>query len=232
MKIIQPGVLATLPALAIIKDVNSIFLDMSERCARLLGWENSEAWLGKTDFDIPCEAHHSAQEFIKLDRAAIASDKNFLSLEIQQYDSGVKLLLVERQPLVDQQNNKKGVFIYCNDLTSTHLFNSYIALYQFDKKLFNHEFKPSCYILTNDYCSLALTDKQKNCLFLLVRGKSIKEVAKFFQVSPRTIEDHIAAIGKKLNCSSKSQIIERAIDSGFLYYVPDFFQHKKFEKIF
>jgi DNA-binding CsgD family transcriptional regulator len=231
MKNMRDNVLANMPGLAIIKDENSIFLDISESCAKLLGWNNAAECLGKTDFDIPCNAKQSAYEFIKMDRAVMNSAKASLSLEIQSYNYSTKLLLVERQPLVEKLDNKQGVFIYCMDLSNTQLFNSYAMLYRFDKKLFDYEFKPACYILTDEYASFNLTDKQKNCLFLLIRGKSIKKIAAIFAVSPRTIEDHIAAIGRKLNCKTKSEVIEKTIDSGFLYHIPRFFQSKELDKI-
>lgn len=224
--------LTIIPGIAITKDTNSTFTGMTERCAKLLGWKTTTDCLGKTDFDLPCDASKSAQEFIKMDKATIASGEPFLSLEIQHYGLGYKLFLVERQLIQDHQDTPKGVFIYCNDLTKTHLFKSYISLYQFDKKKFDYEFKPACYTLTQNHLTLPLTEKQQNCLFLLVRGKSIKQIAKYFKVSPRTIEGHISAIGKKINCYSKADIIEKAIDSGFLYYLPIFFQSDKLDKIF
>jgi len=73
--------------------------------------------------------------------------------------------------------------------------------------------------LANYYQSegiMQLKNKQKECLYLITQGKTAKQVAKIMNLSPRTIEDHINIIKNKLNCQYKSELIEKAINSGFV----------------
>lgn len=55
----------------------------------------------------------------------------------------------------------------------------------------------------------------------MLRGKSMKEIATILNLSVRTVESYFAIIKLKLGCSNKSQIIEKAINSGFLHYIPN-----------
>ena len=80
---------------------------------------------------------------------------------------------------------------------------------------------PKQYILTPEASPLPLTHRQQECLALLIRGKTYKEIAYMLGISNRVVEDHIHAIKYKLGCYSKSQLIEKAIDSGFLFHVPE-----------
>ena len=73
-----------------------------------------------------------------------------------------------------------------------------------------------------------LTEKQEECLFFLIRGKTIKEIAKILRVHPRSIEDRISLIKTNLNCQRTSEIIEKAINNGFLYYIPKSIQTTDF----
>lgn len=72
---------------------------------------------------------------------------------------------------------------------------------------------------------MKLTDRQESCLYLLVRGKTVKEIAKDIHLSPRTVEDHLTKIKEKMNCKKKSELIEKAINLGFLYYIPQILQN-------
>ena len=48
----------------------------------------------------------------------------------------------------------------------------------------------------------------------------MKEIAYLMSISPRTVETHIENMKYKLGCYSRSQLIEKAIDNGFLFHVP------------
>lgn len=46
--------------IAAIKNLESAYLHMNELTAKLLGWKNTEDCIGKTDYDLPCEASQFA----------------------------------------------------------------------------------------------------------------------------------------------------------------------------
>ena len=154
-----------------------------------------------------------------------------LALDIQNYSSGWKSVLVERNPVALGNEKGTGLFNQCIDVSTATVFRPYYMLHQLDNQFFGKSYKPVSYILDNNHSPLTLTEKQENCLFLLIRGKSIKEIAKILRVSPRTIECHMDALKRKLNCQNKSDLIEQAIDSGFLYYIPKELQKNKLEEI-
>lgn len=218
--------IANLPSLAIAKDNISRYLNISHAFAKLLGWQYAHQCLGRTDYEIPCQAVEFADEFIKLDKKVIATRESMLALDIQNYSSGWKLVLVERNPLELELDSGMavGLFNHCIDVSHVDLFKSYFILHQLDNKHFGRSYKPASYILNKLHKPLPLTEKQESCLFLLIRGKTLKEIAKIMHVSPRTIECHIDALKVKLHCQYKNELIEKAICSDFLYYIPEFLQ--------
>jgi DNA-binding CsgD family transcriptional regulator len=52
-----------------------------------------------------------------------------------------------------------------------------------------------------------LTEREIECAFYLSQGKSYKEIARIYEISPRTIEEHSYNIRKKLGCKTKSELI-------------------------
>lgn len=223
--------LAQLPGLVIAKNTHSTYLNITQDFARLLGWKSALECQGKTDYEIPSKAAEFADEFVKMDKQVIDTNAPMLALDIQNYADGWKLVLVQRNPVYIEEEKLIGLLNYCFDVSDAPIFKAYCKLHQLDNKLFNKSYKPVSYVLSDTHCPFQLTEKQENCLFLLIRGKSIKEIAKVFGVSPRTIESHIDALKSKLNCQYISDLIEKAIDSDFLYYIPKYLQKNKLEDI-
>ncbi len=50
--------------------------------------------------------------------------------------------------------------------------------------------------------------RENECLLYLSKGQSFKEIASNLNISSRTVESHLSNIKNKLNCYSKSQIID------------------------
>ncbi len=218
--------------LAIVKNASSVYVNITQNFSKLLGWESAEKCFGKTDYEIPCKASEFADEFIKMDEKVIHSGHSMLALDIQNYSNGWKLLLVERNPIKNESKEVIGLFNQCIDASKANLFRAYVALNQADNKFIGKKLSPSSYILDDQHKPLPLTDKQENCLFLLIRGKSSKEIAKILGISYRTVESHIEAVKNKLACQHKSELIEKSLNKGFLYYIPKKFQQEWLGELF
>jgi DNA-binding CsgD family transcriptional regulator len=52
-----------------------------------------------------------------------------------------------------------------------------------------------------------LSNRQLQCAHYLLRGMTIKQIAKQINLSPRTVEKYIDAIKDKLNCDNKTELI-------------------------
>lgn len=212
-----------LPGLAVIKDLNSIYQGITPDLVKVLGWKNAEQSIGKTDHDLPCKASESAEFYIAQDKKVIENQAPLASLEVQQYADGWKLVMGERRPIKNNNHEIIALFTYGIDCSSCSLAKDYWLLHRADKKFFNDD-TPVSYTLSQSHSPLNLTEKQELCLFYLVRGKSVKEIGKLLKLSPRTIESHIDAMKLKLDCRRKSQLIEKAIVSGFVHYIPSLLQ--------
>lgn len=213
------------PGLANIKDLDSKFLAFSEGLAKLAGWRSSEAAIGKTDYDNPCPMSEFASEFIKMDKKVIASGKKMIAIDIQNYSTGWGIILAEKVPITNNNGDIIAIYSPLIDVSAISMFKFYLKLHEADIKWIGKGKKPVSYILSESHSPFSLTEKQENCLFHLVRGKTIKEISKILKISPRTVECHLDAIKLKYQCNSKAEIIEKAIDNGFLFYIPKCFQH-------
>lgn len=67
-----------------------------------------------------------------------------------------------------------------------------------------------------DYGIIRFTYREAQCLHYFLKGYSAKKSANLLAISQKTIEFHLANIKTKLHCQSKSGIVDKAIEYGFI----------------
>ena len=61
-----------------------------------------------------------------------------------------------------------------------------------------------------------LTPRQTEVLKAIAKGQTDKEIARALQLSPRTVEMHVAAVLKGLVCASRAEAVAKAAQAGAL----------------
>lgn len=62
-----------------------------------------------------------------------------------------------------------------------------------------------------------LSNRERECLFYLLRCRTAKEIAQILNISFKTVEMHISHIKEKLNCQTKSKIFDLAVERGIIH---------------
>lgn len=209
-----------MPGIAVVKDLKSEFTTASNFFAHFAGWKNADQCEGKSDYDIPCEVNKVADLFVQRDQKVIQSGKELLNLTICEYASGWTSLISTTKPILNNNGVITGVFVQAIDISKTNMFKWRLSLTSTDHSIVGKANKQNIYTLNDENSPLPLTPRQQSFLFLFVRGKSVKEIAAALGISVRTAEEYITTIKEKLMCTSRSQVIEKAINSGFLNFIP------------
>lgn len=193
----------------------STFLKMSSLAANLLGWRDPEEAYGKSDYDIPAIMARCAPRFIYCDRLSLKSNKRLVTLEFLNFASGWKMMLVEKN-----LHFSTHIILQSTEITKTPLFNVAYTLLKSNVPHWDKSKDDASYILGENYPELSLSQRQTECLFYLVRGKTAKHILRILGIDYRTVETHIFHIKNKLGCNTKEQLIEKAFESGIAYFVP------------
>jgi len=81
----------------------------------------------------------------------------------------------------------------------------------------NGEFESQkIYKLGEEYGDLYLTQREMDCIVLIVQGKTIVAIAAELALSPRTVEFYLHNIKSKLRCRTKAQLIEKIMQNNLL----------------
>jgi len=205
-----------------IMDQESRFVVATTASLMLIGYNNIDQAHNTKYHDMPCGASENADVFEKEDQSVMRSQTPVKILTCQPLHKGKHhTMLGEKHPVI-LNGEIIGVSVRFMDITHLRLVDLSRFIMRSDapfrgkKDPFQYSF-----ILDSHYHDFGLSERQAECLFLLLRGKSSKVIANILGLSYRTVEGYINEIKIKMGCDSKAQIIERAISEGLLNYLPE-----------
>lgn len=56
-----------------------------------------------------------------------------------------------------------------------------------------------------------LSRRQMDCLYYLVKGNTMKQIALILNLSPKTVEHYLDAVKHKLNCRNRAELVTKAL---------------------
>jgi DNA-binding CsgD family transcriptional regulator len=206
------------------KNTLSQFILANNSAASLFGYDNGEEFLGEklSDKDLKCKAKELACVFNKEDKKVIQAKKPLKKISyVCCAGNNWKLLLGTKTPVFDEHGDVSHIVVSYLDITDCNL-----SILNHDllcgKRQNNQDANiQQSFIIDFQGIDSKLSPRQSECLFLLLRGKSSKQIGKALDISHRTVETHINNIKDQFNCYTKSELIERSISQGLLNHIPE-----------
>lgn len=193
------------------KDLNRRYLGANKALLELKGFSDAEEVAGKSDEELSPWSIEENKMF-QLQDLCVLNGEKVATFHLDSTTSEVFLL--EKAPITDQNNNVTGLIYYCHPCQKNDVFR---MLRQFDDKL---DLNPHHYILNSNENKFGLTLRESECVFLLIRGKSAKEIGVLLSLSKRTIESYIENIKNKMDCKNKAEILVKAVLNGYHNHIP------------
>lgn len=207
------------------KDRDLVYRLMNNQTAKTLGYKNSHiSYEGVLEHDIPCPASDLADEFCRQDQFVIRTGKPLSMICFCEYaNNDWVVFLGHKYCFKNDQQENIGMGGTAVDITDCKVMRSALLLLSDDDQLIGrklNELNQFTYMLKDRYDDFDLNLRESEILFLMIRGKSAKEIAKRINLSHRTIEKYIEIMKAKLRCASKSELVEKAIQSGAGSIIP------------
>lgn len=201
---------------------SSEFIYMNKICRDILGFKNQSALEGKSYIDAPCPASENFEAFMATDQAALKCAYDLKFLSIQKFSAGWTMSLVEKKLIRNEHGEIVGICNVCRDVQEKSFSDSSLFLTLFDTASRDFKNKKSGhYYLNGEISDLKISQREKEVIFYLIRGKTAKEIALMLGLTYRTVERYMDALKIKFDCSSKSQLIEKARNQGYLNILPE-----------
>jgi DNA-binding CsgD family transcriptional regulator len=166
------------PGFWLSKDKNLTYTYGNQNFLSLLGFTTLEELIGKTDYELPWRNRYAGL-YQADDKKVLKGSVMINYIEKQTIDQKtIYQVRVSKIPWRGNNNSECSILCYYQMLNSL---------------------KP--------YSFCKLSKQQRNCLNLIIKGFTAKEIAKQLNLSTRTVEGYTEIIKEKLNCKSKAEII-------------------------
>lgn len=188
-----------------VKNKDGKFISCSENVAKLAGADSPQALIGKSDFDLPWKnraAIYLEEEVIVLQGGHINHTQS------QTTNDGDIQIFVSKSPLYTKEGKIAGTIGSSVDITRNYVLEKTGT---FDNK--------GNLILGEKLSNKYLTPQETRVLKRILYGYTSKQIAKCLTISPRTVEDYIISLKRKLSCKTKNEIIEFSIKNNIAYLV-------------
>ncbi|MCH9770173.1 MAG: helix-turn-helix transcriptional regulator [Gammaproteobacteria bacterium] len=212
--------MSNLPGLVFIKDTSLNFVACNAAFQDQVK-AKKENIIGQTDYDFPWA--HYADLYRRRDQASIEKRTTVTALELMPVNKkDVLTVKAIKQPFLNNKGKILGVLGQAMVLSpQNNLVKSLFNVALVDKKnTAGTDTSPKAYEISHYPNHLKLTKRESECLFLLIRGKTTKEIARFLSISHRTVECYLEQIKSKLDVSTRFELINKAIETGMLEIIP------------
>jgi len=212
-----------MPGLFVVLDKQSRFMMANNSAKQWTGFKSTDEMIGKTYHEMPCKASEQHEDFVTQDRLILNNKGHGQILGLYCYaDNDWKAVFAEKYPLKNAEGEIIALATHISDITHSNIIDiSRFLQLTTNKYPVKFRKKQNGFLIQSRYPDITLSKRQNECLFFLLRGKSNREIAKLLSISVRTVEHYIEAIKRMMDCTSKSQLVEKAIAAGYMNIIPD-----------
>lgn len=208
--------LKNFPGLVAFVSTKGKFLDISDGFAKYIGYTSAQNLLEheRSYYDIRTKVVELSDVFFQEDKKVIINEESVKTVTYGEFQDGMRWVLDEKQILRDSNGLISGVFHNLIDVSETEL------PHYFNKLLFDNKSKQLSYTLKPSFDN-KFSIRESECLYYILRGQSAAMTAAILQISKRTVESYLEIIKIKLNCFSKTEVIEKSLALGYYYVIPN-----------
>jgi len=214
---ISEKILQQLPGFISITDLEGNFAWASDKVARSYGFNSSIEIIGKRYSDLRCKFSEDYKTLEAHDQLVFSKNKKMAFVGYYEFADGWKITLCEKSFLFDDNNTLMGLITCCNDMTPYSLIDTNRFVFKLFKE-FKNAGQFSLSLDKEDINDYDLSQRQQECLFYLLRGKSDKDIGRKLNLSSRTVESYIHEIKHKMRCQTRLEIIEKSLNEGLLHH--------------
>ena len=195
-----------------VKDKKGIYLDVNDVFLKTSGNPACEDIIGKTDLDL-CW-NEQAPLMMRNDQEVIS--RKCKKIYIESAKSPVSNIILDylnyKAPLCSKTKKIIGTLGFSFPINRGNSISA--ALDEFSilvENYFTNHRNETYFSAKNNESATELTKRQLSCLYYLVRGMTVKQIAKALKLSPKTVEHYLETIKKKLNCYNRVELITKAL---------------------
>ncbi len=187
-----------LPVHVYLKDKRGVYRECNEAQARSFGLGSSDDVIGRMDRDLLKEE----EAFIlrQNERIVVRDEKPQMLMECATFNRAVPESMISlKMPIRD--HNGSVIAVLGLSFPANDGFSALSAGIIDPARL---SFK----------AAENLSNREKQCVYYLVRGKTAKEIARVLNLSPRTVEFYVGRLKVRWGCRKTTELVSKILQSG------------------
>ena len=200
------------PDILVYKDLNGKILACSEKFVRMSGYKGLDDAVGNSLYECNCTLADHADEVYSQDKEVLLHGTQQL-LNVHTWADGNLSAFLTTKSKFHVDGEIIAISCQAQEMSKG-------ALSRLGDILCRNQLSHGTYSLTGNRRK-KLTNRESEVLFYLVRGKSSKEIGQILGIDWRTVNDVVYRLRNKFDAINRRQLVQDAIDQGFMYFVPD-----------
>jgi DNA-binding CsgD family transcriptional regulator len=209
------------------KDKNLYHLGCNRNLAAVLRLEDTAQIIGLKDQDL-IDHNDESDSFHKKNDLLVLHGNIVKGIHRSSTPYDGSLFLFVKKPIFDNSNQISGLIYYCHEFFASSTFSN---IFEINIKNCSADFIPSHYRIASQDNVCNLSERELECLFFILRGKSAKQIGEYIRLSKRTVESYIENVKNKFGCHSKSELIIKALRMEYMSIIPPRFLQNDFVNI-
>jgi DNA-binding CsgD family transcriptional regulator len=209
-------ILQQIPGCVAWKDKDLKYRGANKNLLASMKLRHLEELLGLADHELLLNTPQLNAQFRQQDLLALSGHSLEIIHDLENFQDNTTYFL-KKAPLRDEQNQIIGLIYHCTAWSQPNLLTS---LRRIDQKYQAAANVPAYYNLETYHNPAELSKRELECLFLQLRGKTVKQIAEILDLSKRTVESYIDNLKAKLGCQNKAELLVAAMLKGYQHHVP------------
>ena len=200
------------------KYLDSTWSECNQSLVKFSRLQSKNNIIGRKDEDLPWA--EGSKFFKSVDQSVFSGTEKSILMNVRVASGEVLTAYQRKMPICDLDGKVVGLMAEMEEVTSGSyaLLPDIVNLY--DDAIFADCGPREAKYLMQRYITYGLSHRESECLFYLVRGLSVKSIARKMEISHRTVEKFVSHLKQKLCCANKSDLVERIYKDGAVHIIP------------
>jgi len=216
MLILNRLILDQLPGCIGWKDTNFKYLGGNKKLLSIKQLEDESELIGYDDTSL-AKSDDPLIPIFKQQDVLVLSGHSIEMIHTEESEGKDNIVYLEKMPLKDANSTIIGILFHCRPWAQSELFK---LLTSIDQKYIASTKVSDYYSFDQHHNTAQLSERELECLFLQIRGKTAKQIGDILGLSKRTVESYVDNIKTKMGCQNKSELLVKATAQGYQCHVP------------
>jgi len=211
-----------MPCYAAYKQPDSVFAYGNQAYARVVGLVHGEDVIGRTAYDMPARSAECAPLVHAQDAKVLGTGKSLDLLGLHPDACGTfKAYRYRKTPVLLDTGEVAGIFVTGYEVTSAEMFELARFLCKMPIRVGGKILLDNgTYLVGLAHAGVAITPREHEVLFCLLRGKRAQTIADMLGITPRTVYKYASMLRDKFAVRTSAELRDVASEKGYVDILP------------